>query len=70
MMGDEVSSKSKIKYYVQMKLLVWFYGISTIVGYSVPDLDYTYILDLYDLSKYWYLTQTIQLNINNLFTHS
>ena len=29
--------------------LVWFYGISTIVGYLKPNPFYTYILDIYDL---------------------
>ena len=28
---------------------VWFYGISTIVGYIMPNPLYTYILNLYDL---------------------
>ena len=29
--------------------LVGFYGISTIVGYLMPNLVYTYILDIYNL---------------------
>ena len=29
--------------------LVWFYGISTIVGYLMPNLLYTYILNIYNL---------------------
>ena len=29
--------------------LVWFYGISTSVGYLMPNPAYTYILDIYDL---------------------
>ena len=35
----------------QMKdiFLVWFYGISTIVGYLMPNPLYTYILNIYDL---------------------
>ena len=28
---------------------VWFYGISTIVGYLMPNQVYSYILDIYDL---------------------
>ena len=28
--------------------LVWFYGISTIVGYSMPKSLYTYILNMND----------------------
>ena len=30
-------------------VLVWFYGISTIVGYLMPSPFYTYILNRYDL---------------------
>ena len=29
--------------------LAWFNGILTIVGYLMPNLVYTYILDIYDL---------------------
>ena len=29
--------------------LVWFYDMSTIVGYLMPNPVYTYILDIYDL---------------------
>ena len=29
--------------------LVWFYGISTAVGYLIPNPLYTYILNIYDL---------------------
>ena len=29
--------------------LVWFYGISTRVGYLMPNPIYSYILDIYDL---------------------
>ena len=29
--------------------LVWFYGISTIVGYLIPNPLYKYILNIYDL---------------------
>ena len=29
--------------------LVWFYGISTIVGYLMPNPLFTYILNIYDL---------------------
>ena len=27
--------------------LVWFYGMSTIVGYLMPSSFYTYVLDIY-----------------------
>ena len=29
--------------------LVWFNGISTIIGYLMPNLLYAYILNIYDL---------------------
>ena len=29
--------------------LVWFYAISTIVGYLMPNPLYTYVLNIYDL---------------------
>ena len=29
--------------------LVWFYGISVVVGYLMPKSLYTYILDIWDL---------------------
>ena len=60
--------------------LVWFYCISTIVGYLMPNLVYSYILDIYMISKYkstklssskyCYVSQAIQLNIIHLLTHS
>ena len=33
----------------QKKMRVWFYGISSIVGYLMPNPVHTYILDIYDL---------------------
>ena len=29
--------------------LVWFYGLSTIVGYQMPNPVYTYMINTYDL---------------------
>ena len=53
-----------------------FYGISIIVGYLMPTLLYTYILNIYDFlitffigSKYCSVSLRIQLNISHLFTH-
>ena len=34
---------------ILMKGLVWFDGISTILGYLMPNPLYTYILNIYDL---------------------
>ena len=45
--------------------LVGFYGISTIVGYLMPNPLYTYILNIYGLV----LTQTYLFIINHLFAH-
>ena len=36
--------------------LVWFYGISTIVGYLMPNPLYTYILNIYDLVWLGFMT--------------
>ena len=41
-------------------MIVWFYSISTIVCYIIRNPVYTYILDLHDLSKYCYVSLTIQ----------
>ena len=32
--------------------LVWFYGISTIVGYLMPSPVYTYLLNIYMIFKH------------------
>ena len=37
------------KYILDIYSLVWFYGISTIVDYLMPNQYYTYILDIYDM---------------------
>ena len=35
--------------------LIWFYGTSTILGYLMSNLLYTYILDIYDLVWFGFL---------------
>ena len=59
--------------------MVWFYGVSTIIGYLMPHPVNSYVLDIYDCKhkstklngfKYCNVSLTIQLNINHLFTHS
>ena len=35
--------------------LVWFYGISNIVGYLMPNPLYEYILNIYDLVWYSFM---------------
>ena len=40
---------TKLLMYLHMRCLVWFYGISTIVGYLIPNLVFKHILDIYDL---------------------
>ena len=45
------NAKFSLYIYIQYILfgLVQFYGISTIVGYLMPNLLYTYILNIYEL---------------------
>ena len=33
--------------------LGWFHGISTVVGYSIPNLVNTYLLDIYMICKHF-----------------
>ena len=51
--------------------LVGFHGISTIVGYLMPNLLYTYILNIYDLIWLFYGISTIvgYLMPNPLYTY-
>ena len=35
--------------------MVWFYGISTNVGYQMPNPFYTYILNIYDLAWFGFM---------------
>ena len=37
------------KYILNIKHLIWFYGISTLVGYLMPNPLYTCVLNIYDL---------------------
>ena len=51
--------------------LVWFYGISTIVGYLMPNPLYTYVYVFctqLNGFKYFYLIQIILFTINHLYT--
>ena len=45
--------------YIKFTLVV-FYGISTIVDYLMPNLLYTYILNIYDLV--WFVLMAYQLS--------
>ena len=49
------NSKSSLYIYIKYIWfgLVGFYGISTIVGYLMPNPLYTYILNKYDLVRLW-----------------
>ena len=38
-----------ISTFICQAILVWFYGISSIIGYLMPNPLYTYILNIYDL---------------------
>ena len=50
------NSKSSLYIYIKYIWFGWigFYGISKIVGYLMPNLLYTYILNIYDLVG-WFL---------------
>ena len=44
------NAKSSLYKYIKYIFgLIWFYSISTIVGYLMPNPLHTYILNLYDL---------------------
>ena len=43
----------------QMIGLVWFYGISTIIGYLMPNSLYTYTLNIYDLVGFYGISTII-----------
>ena len=46
--------------------LVGFYGISTIVGYLMPNPLYTYILNIYDLVRFgWVLWPINHCRLSN-----
>ena len=50
--------------------LVWFYGISTIIGYLMPNLVYTYILSIYDLVWFYGISTIVSyLMPNHLYTY-
>ena len=40
-------------YILNMYYLVWFYGISTLVGYLMPNPVHTYILNMYMICKHF-----------------
>ena len=57
--------------------LLWFYGISTIIGYLMSNPVFTYILDIVNtfcrytrLNDQTVLLLTIQFNICHLFAHN
>ena len=50
--------------------MVWFYGISTIVGYLMPNSLYTYILNIYDLVGFYGISTIMgYLMPNPLYTY-
>ena len=48
--------------------LDWFYGISTIVGYLIPNPFYTYILNIWFLNTFckWYFLTDLSLSVFGL----
>ena len=53
----QVNSKRPSKEYksVMVNILVWFYGISAIVGYLMPDPFNIYLLHIYDLVRFGFM---------------
>ena len=50
--------------------MVWFYGISTIVSYLMPNPVYTYILDIYDLVWFYGISTIVSyLMPNPVYTY-
>ena len=49
--------------------LVGFYGISTIVGYLMPNPLYTYILNIYDLVGFYGISTIIGYLMPNPLIH-
>ena len=50
--------------------LVWFYDKSTIVGYLMPNLFYTYISNMYDLVWFYGISNIVgYLMPNPLYTY-
>ena len=51
--------------------MVWFYGISTIVGHLMPDTFYAYILNIYDLIWFglvlWHINNCWSFNPKSFF---
>ena len=39
---------AKSSLYIYTKYMIWFYGISTIIDYLMPNPLYTYTLNIYD----------------------
>ena len=54
-------------------VFVWFYGISTFVGYLMPNPIYAYILNIYDLVWFglvsWYINYCWLFMENPLYTY-
>ena len=51
------NAKSSLYIYIKYIGFDWvvFYGISTTVGYLMPNPLYTYILNIYDLVWLWFM---------------
>ena len=66
---------AKSSLYISIKYiwfgLVWFYGISTIVGYFMPNPVYTYISNMYDLVWLGFIAYQplLVISCQILFTH-
>ena len=52
--------------YIKYIWLVWFYGISTIIGYLMPNTVYTCILNIYDWFWFYGISTSIGYLIPNI----
>ena len=54
--------------YLIYMILVWlgFYGISTIVGYLIPNPLYTYVSNIYDLVWFYDISTIVGYLMTNL----
>ena len=59
------NAKSSLYIYIKYICLVWFYDITTIVGYLILNPLYTYILDTYDLVGFYGISILVDYLMSN-----
>ena len=65
--SNKIFSVVKIITYLSVADLVWFYDISTIVGYLMPNPSKTYILNIYDLVGFYGISTIVGYLMPNPF---